>query len=165
MADLVVLIVRYLHILSAILWIGALGFSVMVLRSAMARVPVPARKETMRQLVPIVIRFIPASAILTILFGALLYLVLGDFNPTILWGTNWGLVLLTSLLLTVILFAFGLTMVARTSQRILGHLNEEACTHGEEVGRLQKMFNRGQIAAFAWGVLILALMVLATEGL
>ena len=45
MADVVMLVVRYLHILSAILWIGALGFSVMVLRRVMPRLGMPARKE------------------------------------------------------------------------------------------------------------------------
>ena len=41
MADLVPLVVRNLHIFSAILWIGALGFSVMVLRRVMPRLEMP----------------------------------------------------------------------------------------------------------------------------
>ncbi len=127
MADAVLLVVRALHILSAILWIGALGFSVMVLRQVMPRLGMPARKEVLRQLIPVVIRFVPVAAVLTIGFGAVLYLLLGDFDPNALWGTEWGRVLLGSLLLTLALFAFGILVVIRASRRILGHLNEEAC--------------------------------------
>lgn len=165
MADVVVLVVRYLHILSAILWIGALGFSVMVLRRVVPQLGMPVRKEFLQKLIPVVIRFIPGVAIMTIVFGAVLYLLLGNFDPNVLWGTEWGRVLLVALVLTLALFAFGLLVVIRASRRIVVHLNEEACTHGPEMGRLQKTFNNGQIVALVWGVLILVLMVLATEAL
>ena len=165
MADVVMLVVRYLHILSAILWIGALGFSVMVLRRVMPKLGMPTRKEVLRQLIPVVIRFIPVAAVLTIGFGAVLYLILGGFDPNVLWGTEWGLALLGALVLALALFAFGLLVVIRASRRILGHLNEEACSHGPEMGRLTKTFNNGQVVAFVWGALILVLMILATEAL
>lgn len=165
MADLLALVVRYLHIFSAILWIGALGFSVMVLRRVLPRLEMPARKETLRQLIPVVIRFIPATAVLTIAFGAILYLLLGNFDPNVLWGSTWGLALLAALILSLALFAFGLLVVIRASRRILGHLNEAACTHGPEMGRLTKTFNNGQVVALVWGAAILVLMILATEAL
>ena len=111
MADLLVLAVRYAHILSAILWIGALGFSVMALRPGIGRMAMPARKETLRQLIRVVIRFVPASAVLTIAFGAALYLLLGDFGPAVLWGTEWGLAILVSLFLGLTLFASGILVV------------------------------------------------------
>lgn len=165
MADVLALVVRYLHIFSAILWIGALGFSVMVLRRVMPRLGMPTRKETLRQLIPVVIRFLPAVATMTIVFGAILYLVLGDFDPNVLWGSEWGMVILLALVLALALFAFGILVVIRASRKILGHLNEEACTHGPEMGRLTKTFNNGQVVALAWGAVILALMVVATEAL
>lgn len=165
MADILALVVRYLHIFSAILWIGALGFSVMVLRRVTPRLTMPARKEMLRQLIPVVIRFIPVAAILTIAFGATLYLVLGGFDPNVLWGTEWGRVLLGALILTLALFVFGVGVVIRASRKILDHLNEEACAHGAEMGALQKTFNRGQIVALVWGAAILSLMVVATEAL
>ena len=165
MADVLTVVLRYAHILSAILWIGALAFSVMFLRSAMGRVPLPARKETMRQLIPAVIVFVPISAVLTIGFGAALYLVMGNFEATILWGTTWGLVLLVALVLALALFAFGMGVVIPASRKILGHLNEEACSHGQEMGRLQRRFNNGQVVAMVWGFVILSLMIVATEAL
>lgn len=165
MADVLTLVVRYLHIVSAILWIGALGFSVMVLRQVIGRLEMPTRKAFLRQMIPAVVRFIPLSAVLTIAFGAILYLVLGNFEPAVLWGSDWGMVILLALVLTLALFAFGILVVIRASHKILGHLNEEACAHQAEMGRLQKTFNRGQVVALVWGVAILALMVIATEAL
>jgi len=165
MADIVELVVRYVHIVSAILWIGGLGFSVMVLRSAMSRVGMAARKDTMLQLIPLSNRFIPRVAISTIVFGTILYLLMGNFDPQILWGTRWGLVLLTSLILAVGLLAFGIIVVVTASERILKHLNEDACSHGPEVAALQKTASRGQVIALAWGFFILVLMVVATGAL
>lgn len=165
MADLLTLVVRYLHIFSAILWIGSLGFSVMVLRQVMPRLGMPTRKEVLRQLIPVVVRFIPVTAVMTIVFGVALYLLLGSFQPAALWGSTWGLVILAALVLTLALFAFGILVVIRASKKILVHLNEEACTHAPEVGALQKTFNNGQVIALVWGIAILALMVVATEAL
>ena len=165
MADILTLVIRYLHILSGILWIGALGFSVMVLRRVVARLDMPARKALLRQLIPLVIRFIPVSAVMTIAWGVILYLVMGSFDPAVLWGSEWGRAILGALVLTLALFAFGILVVIRASRKILGHLNEEACGHQAEMGRLQKTFNRGQIIALVWGVVIVAIMVIATEGL
>lgn len=165
MADILTLVVRYLHVFSGILWIGSLGFSVMVLRRVAGRLDMPARKALMRQLIPMVIRFIPVSAVMTIVWGVVLYLVMGSFDPAVLWGSEWGRTILGALVLTLALFAFGILVVIRTSRKILGHLSEEACDHQAEMGKLQKTYNRGQIIALVWGVVIVAIMVLATEGL
>jgi putative copper export protein len=165
MVDVLTLVVRYLHILSAILWIGALGFSVMVLRRVVPQLGMPTRKELLRKMIPVVIRFIPIAAILTIAFGATLYLLIGDFDPSTLWGSNWGQVILLALVLTLALFTFGILVVIRASRRILVHLDEEACTHQAEMGKLNATFNRGQVVAFVWGIAILSLMVVATEAL
>ncbi len=163
MADVLSLIFLGAHILAAILWIGAMGFSVMVLRQVIPRLGMPTRKELQKQLVPAVLRFIPITAVATIVFGAIVYLFHGDLDPAVLWGTDWGVILLVSLVLTIALFVFGILVVTRSSRSLLVHLNEEPCTHGPQVGRLQSMLNRGQLVAFVWGVVILALMVIASE--
>ncbi len=165
MADILELVVRYAHIASAILWIGGLGFSVMVLRSAISRVGMPARKDTMLQLIPLANRFIPRVAISTIVFGTILYLMMGNFDPQILWGTTWGRAMLPALVLSLGLLGFGIGYVRRAAERMLKHLNEENCTHGPEVAALQMTSSRGQVVALAWGFVILILMVVATGGL
>lgn len=165
MADILEVVVRYAHIVSAILWIGGLGFSVMVLRSVMSRVGMPARKDVMRQLIPVSGRFIPMTGVSTIIFGAFLYLLMGSFDANVLLGTTWGLILFASLVLAVGLLAFGIIVVRGSSERILVHLNEESCGHGAEVGALQRRLNLGQMIALVWGFFILAFMIVATGAL
>ena len=165
MADILELVVRYAHIASAILWIGGLGFSVMVLRSAISRVGMPARKDTMLQLIPLANRFIPRVAISTIVFGTILYLMMGNFDPQNLWGTTWGRAMLAALILSLGLLVFGIGYVRRAAERMLKHLDEADCTHGPEVAVLQMTSSRGQVVALAWGFFILILMVVATGGL
>lgn len=165
MADLVGIVLRFLHIVFAVFWIGAVSYTVFVVRSAMQRVGMPARKETMRQLIPVAIHFVPMSAVMTIVLGAFLYLVMGGFSIDILLGTRWGQILFVALVLALATFTFGMTVVIGAAKRILGHLEEEACGHADIVGRLQRVFNRGQVIVLGLGLVIIALMVFASRGL
>ncbi len=164
MVDVIALVLRMIHITFAVVWIGAVAFSVGVLRVIMPRVAMDARKQVLRQLIPTVIHYVPLSAAMTILFGAILYLYMGSFNPTILVETLWGLLLLTSLVLTLATFAYGMTVGVGTSRSILGHLKEKVCEHADEMGRLQKRFNMAQVVVLVLGIIILGMMVFATAG-
>lgn len=159
MADLVTLSLRYLHILFAIAWIGAVLYGVGVLRVALPRAPMEARKEVLRHLLPVATHYVPMSAILTILFGTLLYLYMGRFNPSILVGTPWGLALLVAFVLTVGTFAFGMVFAMGAARRIQPHLEESTCEHQAVVAGLQRRFNLGQMVVLGLGILILGLMV------
>lgn len=163
MADLIVIVVLWAHVLAAVLWVGSMGFSVLVLRQVIPRLGMPARREFMQQFLPAVFRFVPVTAVATIVLGTVLYLYQGNFDPVALWGGTWGLLILASLVLTLGLFVFGILVVTRSSRMLLVHLNEQPCTHGPEVGRLQGTFNRGQAIALVWGIVVLALMVVAAE--
>lgn len=166
MAELaVVLVLEFLHIAFGILWIGGIVFGVLVLRPAMARAAPAARKEVMRHLLPIAMRYTPATAGMTILFGVSLYVVLGEFDPVNLWGRAWGRTLLGALITTLATFAFGMTYVFGAGRRIQVHLEEAECAHGPEVGALQKRFNRGQMAILVLGLAIVAQMVVASRAL
>ncbi len=161
MVDVIGLVVRFLHIAFGIAWIGAIMYGVGVLRRALARMDAPDRKATMRALIPVVTRYIPGAAGMTILFGAILYLYLGNFESAVLLS-SWGLVLLTALVLALAAFGLGMVLGIGSAKKILSHLREEACTHGAEVGVLQKRFNLAQFIALGLGMAIIALMVIAT---
>lgn len=162
MADLVALTLRYLHIFFGIAWIGAVVYGLGVLRRVFPQVPPEARKETMRRLIPVMTRYLPGSAALTIIFGFALYLQLGRFDAAILAGSNWGRTLLVALVLSLVALGIGLAYGVAGSKRMLTHLNEEACTHGAEVGRLAKRIDVSSFVGFALGLVIIALMVVAT---
>jgi len=164
MVDIIGLVIRFFHIMFGIAWIGAVMYGVGVLRRALGRMDNAARKETMKQIIPVVGWYLPGSAAMTILFGVILYLYLGSFNPSILVGTPWGLILLTSLVLALAAFAIGMVFGIGSANRILAHLKEEACAHGAEVGALQKRFNMAQFVNLGLGFAIIALMVAATRG-
>jgi len=163
-ADVGALAIRFFHIAFAIAWIGGIMYGVGVLRRVLPRVDVPSRKATMRQLIPVVTQYIPGSAAMTIVTGAILYLYLGGLNPDRLFGTDWGVVLLTALVLTLGAFAFGLIVGVGTAKRILTHLEEPACDHAPEVGGLTTRFNQAQVVVLILGFVILSLMIYATEG-
>jgi len=92
----------------------------------------------------------------------LLYGWMGGFDPNLLIGSAWGLVLLTALVLAVTAFAIGMLVGVRSAKRILRHLEEESCTHQPEVGGLQTRFNQTQFIVLGLGLAIIALMVIAT---
>ncbi|MFQ5919462.1 MAG: hypothetical protein ACE5I4_05385 [Thermoplasmata archaeon] len=163
MVDLVALTLRYLHIAFGIAWIGALAYGVGVLRIALPRADPPASQGVMKQLIPIAVRYIPFTAVMTILFGAILYLYMGVFDPAILLGSTWGLLLLTALVLALVTFAYGLVWGIGSARKILTHLEEEACDHREEVMGLQRRFNRVQIAALFLGLIIIGIMVFVVQ--
>ena len=164
MADVVEVVLEFLHVVFGVAWIGAVFYSVGVLRRAVPRIGMPARKEAMRQIIPVATHFIPMAAIATIVFGTLLYLVKGQFNPAALFESRWGLTILSAFGLTIGTFGFGMVFVVGTSRRVLGHLEEEACPHGDTVAGLQRRINSSQIITLALGLWIIGLMVLASSG-
>jgi hypothetical protein len=58
-----------------------------------------------------------------------------------------------------------MVVVVGGAKKLLGHLEEETCGHGPEVGALQKGFNRGQVVVLVLSLLILGMMVAASRGL
>ena len=164
-ADVIALVLRFLHIWFGIAWIGALVYGVGVLGRVLARVDAASRKEFMKHFIPVVTQFLPGSAVMTILFGFILYLYLGTFDVAYLTGSEWGRTLLAALVLSLATFAIGMVFGVGSAKKILGHLKEESCTHGPEVGALQKRFNLAQFLSLGLGLVIVGLMVLATEGL
>src|SRR2546426_8135763 len=104
----------------------------------------------MLQLIPLANRFIPRVGISTVLFGTILYLMMGNLDPQNLWGTTWGRAMLAALTLSLGLLVYGIGYVRRAAERMLKHLNEENCTHGPEVAALQMTSSRGQVVALAW---------------
>lgn len=164
MADVLAFVLRLLHILAGIAWIGAVAFSLGVVRRAMGRVDLDARKRTMRQLIPIAIHYVPMAAASTIVLGALLYLYMGRFDAYLLTETAWGQLILSALVLSLVAFGLGMILVVGAGRRILAHLEEPACEHGPEMGVLQKRFNLGQVLALSLGLIVVALVIEAAHG-
>ncbi len=165
MADLIEYALRFSHITFAIAWIGATFYAVGVLSRVMPRLEGPARKQVMVRLLPVALRYIPLTAVLTIVLGATLYLYMGKLDPDLLLGSRWGLTLLAAFVLALGTFGFGMVYVIGSARKIQVHLGEEQCGHGPEVATLQKRFARGQPIVMVLGLIIIGLMVAASRGL
>ena len=161
MADLLALALRYLHIVFGVAWIGAVFYSVAVLRTAMGRVDMDARRKTMKALLPVAIHYVPIAAVLTIVFGALLYAHLGAYSLDYMLSSTWGQTIFGAMVLTLVTFGLGMFLVVGGSRKIAVHLAEETCTHATEVGTLQERTNLGQLTVLVLGMVLLALMVSA----
>lgn len=161
--DFLLLALRYAHIAFGIAWIGAVAYGVGVLRIALPRADPPASQGVMRHLIPVAVRYIPFTAVLTIVFGALLYLYMGVFDPSILLGTDWGLLLFTALILAVGIFVYGMVWGIGSATRLLAHLEEQVCEHRDVVMGLQRRFNRVQIGVLLVGLVIIGIMVYVVQ--
>jgi uncharacterized membrane protein len=148
-SDPIAVTVRFFHIVFGIAWIGAVAYAVGVLRRVMLRVDPPARKATMRQLIPVVVQYVPGSAAMTILTGAILYLVIGGFDVAYMTGSRWGLALLVALVLTLVTFAYGMVVGVGTAKKILTHLEEEPCGH-ERSGPFRVASTRPKSSSSCW---------------
>lgn len=157
--DLVAFTYRLLHIVFGVAWIGAIAFSVAVLRVVTPRLGQGSRKEFLLTLIPVVIRYIPLVAVLTILFGSLLYVHLGAYDVNVLFYSAWGQTLLAALILAIGTLAYGIVGVIGAARKLLVHLKEEVCEHGPVVRALTVRFNMGQILILGLGVVILGIMV------
>jgi len=156
-------VLRFFHILFAVAWVGGVAFSVFVIRRVMPRVEIPIRKAFLRQLVPVVTQYLPATGSLTILIGSALYLYEGRFDPAVLGGSEWGRTLLIALALALTMFLYGVFVSLRHARTIVRHFEEPECTHGPEVGALQKKFNQGQFFVLSLGFVVLGLMVFSAH--
>ena len=161
--DVIHLALRTAHILFGILWVGALGYSVLVLGRVIPRVEPPARKQVMLQLMPVALKYLPITATGTIAFGVTMYLYLGQLNPAVLFGSVKFLLIFAALLIVLAMFTFGILVVMRTALKIKTHLEEPKCEHMPLVGAMQKLFARGQLAVLAIGMAVVGLMVVASH--
>jgi len=164
MADLVEFALRFSHITFGIARMGANFYSVGVMSRVMPRVEAPARKQIMLRLMPVALRYIPVTAVLTIVLGTALYVNMGDFRANFLVGSRWGQTILAALILTVGTFVFGIVYVVGSGRKLQVHLAEDQCGHAPEVATLQKRFARGQPIITVLGLIIVGLMVAASRG-
>jgi len=118
--DVVAIALRFLHIMFAIAWVGAVIFGVVVLRVVMPKVEPPSRKAVLLRLLPVNLRYVPLTATFTITFGVLLYAYLDYFNPVNIDALLRVKLLLVALFLAVGTLSFGMAVPLRAS-------TDEAC--------------------------------------
>jgi hypothetical protein len=158
-------VVQWLHVTSAVLWIGGGFYTLLVQLPAMLAAPPQARGPAMAQLAPRQIRYIIRVAEITLVTGLLNLLVSGRAQQlSEPFGSRWAVVLLIGIILGIGLYAFIRAVVAPLTERMLA-LGPKAAAGdaaaaaeaGALVGRLRRI-GYGQLAV---GLAIILAMVAA----
>ncbi|MDE1857963.1 MAG: hypothetical protein KGI26_02690 [Thaumarchaeota archaeon] len=161
-------ILAWLHVFSAMMWLGGSITFGFVIAPGMAKLSQAGSAEFFLKIAPRVVRFFEITSGMTVLFGALLAYVgisNGDF-PGLAWGTSWGVAISVGIALGLTSFLVGLAMVGPSLKRVVAIIGE--MQSGEQQGsqeKLGKALKRTRISATAdVFLLILALVFMIAAG-
>ncbi len=99
MADIVYAIVKFIHVLSAALWIGAGVFNVLVIQRLLATAAPETRRDFGARVIVATMKYVNATGGLTILSGFIV-LYLHPHPMSALTSSTWGKLVLAGILLS-----------------------------------------------------------------
>lgn len=117
------LVLHWLHLSAVVLWIGALGFNLMILIPNLKRVDLTNRSKLMSQVMPSFLKLVWIS--IGIIVGTGLYRVAFVNNMTKLsdfTATGYGLSLVAKMSIVVAMIAVAAVITLRLAPRIVSHL-------------------------------------------
>ncbi len=167
MADpVLVTILAYGHILSAIGWLGGGLLTAFVLGPGLQKVSAPSRLEFMARVMPKIIRYILGMVAGTLLFGLLLlyFRVNGDFSA-LSQATPFGIAMSGGMTLAVIAAIVVVTFTVPSFRRVIA-IADQVLKSGQqapppELMKYSRRARMGSVAAVALLLLVLVLMVSA----
>lgn len=161
-------VLAFLHIISAIGWMGTTVSLMMVTGPVMGTLSPGSRSELALKLIPRIGPLVGIFSTLTIIFGiALVWTLtngnLGALSPT----TIWGIAMSSGMALTIGAVVLGTAGAARTSNKILKIIkreqsNQEPDANGE-IPRLQNRLRISLALVIALQVSAVAMMVIAAR--
>ena len=117
------LILHWLHLSTAVLWIGALGFNLMILMPNLKRADLTNRSKLMGHVMPSFLKLVWISIAIIVSTG--LYRVAFVNNMTKLsdfTATNYGLSLIAKMSIVVAMIAIAAIITVRLAPKIVSHL-------------------------------------------
>lgn len=167
MADpLLVAILAYGHILSAIGWLGGGLLTAFVLGPGLQKVSAPSRLEFMAKVMPKIIRYILGMIAGTLIFGLLLlyFLINGDFSA-LSPATPFGVAISAGMTVAVITAIVAVTVTVPSFRRVIA-IADQILKSGQqppppELMKYSKRARMGSIAGVVLLLLVLVLMVSA----
>ncbi len=161
-------ILAWLHILSAISWLGGGILFGFVVGPAIPKLSTVSSAEFFVRVAPRIARFFQIMAGSTILFGALLAYTgvsNGDF-PGLSPSTTWGLSIMIGLSLGVVAFVVGELLAVPALNRVIRIFSEmQTSGQREPPAELGKAIGRARFTATATvGLLILTLVFMVAAG-
>jgi len=166
-SSLVGAVLAWLHIFSAIGWMGSAMFLAIVLGPSTRELPPPSRRDLVLRLFPRFIRFVSIFATLTLLFGVLLGLALvSDGSDTISPSTAWGLRIMIGGIVALIAYGLAMAFGLRSARKILGIVRKAQPDQQAQAPELAKLTTRLRLTAVTVTLLLslsLILMVAAAR--
>lgn len=158
-------IVLWLHILSAVGWLGAAMVFAMVVGPGLASVTPQTRAEFFAKVVPRYVRYVVAFSLATLVFGVATVLVIvnGDFS-VMSPSTSFGLYISSGAVLALVAAALGIGVVSPTAvkmSRLAASMVANPGPPPAEFGALARRLRLSSTAAMVVLMLVVLFMVAA----
>ena len=118
------LVLHWLHLSAVVIWIGALGFNIMILTPNLKRVDLTNRSKLMSQVIPSFLKLVWISIAIIVSTG--LYRVAFVNNMTQLsdfTDTSYGLSLIVKISLVISMLAIAAIITLRLAPKIISHVS------------------------------------------
>jgi uncharacterized membrane protein len=161
MADPIYVLLRILHVGSAIFFVGGATMWSAILVPMLAAMAPTLPKGTMPTLGGKVMKVLPAAALTTLVTGLLLFGSLGGFGPAA--GTTWGMLISTAFVLLVVLLIVSLAGIKPTFKKLSQTMMAAQGPPPPEAQQLMRKLTKLSHVTLGLAWLIVLLMVLATS--
>lgn len=118
------LVLHWLHLSAVILWIGGLGFNLMLLTPNLKQIDLTNRSKLVSRVLPGFLKLVWISIPIIVATG--LYRIIFINNMTTLadfTGTSYGISLLVKILIVIAMIAIAAIITLRYKPRIIEHLS------------------------------------------
>ena len=155
-------ILRTVHVLAAIVWVGGTAFMVLFLQPALRTVTPEVQRPAMLAVGPRAAAGLKTSVAIVLITGILMVLhVLGTGELDRLFNTNWGVSIFLGFLSTVAMFGVGNTFVMSNILRMKGMAVAGTPPSPEQALRMGKQMRYGAMVALLFGILAVIAMLIA----
>ncbi len=161
-SDVLITILGYGHVLSAILWLGGGLLTAFVIGPSLRSLSPPTALEFNAKMVPKIVGFIRMAVVSTYVFGILLLYFFKDGDLSWLMNSTQGYVISAGILIALVAGILGLGVVV-PAFNMVSKLSGEALQSGKppapEMMKYGKRARLGSMAAVLLLLVVLAMMV------
>ncbi len=155
-------ILRFIHVLFAIVWVGGTAFIVLFFQPGLRRLDPTVGAPVMLAIAPRATQGLLLSAGVVFLMGILMvFNVLGLDGLGKLFSTDWGRSILVGFLLATTMFGVGIVFVARNVFRMRDAARTGTAIAPAQAMQMQSQLRYGAMTALAFGILALGAMIAA----
>ncbi len=115
--DAEIAVLRILHILPGVVWVGSAIFLAWVLQPALKKTGPPHAPALMANMVKPMVMTLHTSALLTVVFGVVMAFRVRDPLFDFLWSTDWGTMIWLGFLFSIVGWGIG-TVAGITSKKM-----------------------------------------------